>query len=292
MELTQLKYFTAVAEELHFGKAAKRLHISQPPLSIQIRKLEEELGVPLFQRTSRVVVITDAGLIFLEEARMILNRADLALERMRSLAEGQTGFLSIGFNEPAINTFLPSAVFRFKKRYPEVELRLEEIETSMQFDALRNHQIQLGFLRPSTEKELEEFSRRLIFSEHYLLALPEKHPLRRYETVPPSALNGVELLIFARRVNPGIFDKIVQIMNHAKIRPRIRQDAGNKLTTLALVRAGVGAALVPESCRNNAPSGVIFRTLALNLPSVDIYALWQKDRENECVANFLKLAGC
>lgn len=81
-------------------------------------------------------------------------------------------------------------------------------------------------------------------------------------------------------------------MNHAKIRPRIRQDAGNKLTTLALVRAGVGAALVPESCRNNAPSGVIFRTLALNLPSVDIYALWQKDRENECVANFLKLAGC
>ena len=177
-------------------------------------------------------------------------------------------------------------MFRFKKRYPEVELRLEEIETSMQFDALRNHQIQLGFLRPSTEKELEEFSRRLIFSEHYLLALPEKHPLRRYETVPPSALNGVELLIFARRVNPGIFDKIVQI------RPRIRQDAGNKLTTLALVRAGVGAALVPESCRNNAPSGVIFRTLALNLPSVDIYALWQKDRENDCVANFLKLAGC
>ena len=291
MELLQLKYFTVVAEELHFGNAAKRLHISQPPLSVQILKLEDELGVSLFRRTSRVVELTDAGRIFLEEAKDILKRTDLATERMRFLANGRRGFLSIGFNEPAINTFLPGAVFRFKKKYPEIELRLEEIDTSLQFDALRNHRIQLGFLRPYSGKDLEDFEHTLIFSEQYMLALPEKHPLLQYDTIPAKKLHHAELLIFARHVNPKVFDTVSQVIEQAGISPHIHQDTGNKLATLALVRAGVGLALVPESSRNSAPDGVLFRHVELELPSVDIYAVWNNRENNECVNNFLHVIG-
>ena len=290
MELSQLKYFTAVAEELHFGKAAKRLHISQPPLSIQIRKLEEELGTVLFHRTSRVVELTEAGKVFLPEARNILENAERARERMNAFADGKSGFLTIGFNEPAINTFLPEAVYRFQKKHPEIELRLEEIESAAQFEALRARRITLGFLRPSAEKDLEEFFRRKIFSEGYLLAMENHHPLARYSSIPPEALNRTELLVSARKVNPGVFDKIVSVLRGAGVRPHIRQDASSKSTALALVRAGVGIALVTESIRNNAPEGVAFRTLGLELPPVEIYAVWRKDAAEELIRHFLSFA--
>ena len=291
MELTQLKYFTAVAEELHFGKAAKRLHISQPPLSIQIRKLEEELGTALFHRTSRVVELTEGGRIFLAEARKILESAEQARERMSAFADGKSGFLTIGFNEPAINTFLPEAVYRFQKKHPEIELRLEEIESAAQFEALRSRRITLGFLRPSAERDLEEFSRRKIFSEGYLLAMENHHPLARYSSVPPEALNRSELLVSARKVNPGVFDKIASVLRGAGVRPHIRQNASNKSTALALVRAGVGIALVPESCCSHAPEGIVFRGIRLELPPVEIYAVWRKDTREKSIMDFLDTAG-
>ncbi len=265
-----MKYFTAIAEELHFGRAAKRLHVTQPPLSIQLRRLEEELGTPLFRRTSRVVELTEAGKIFLPEARSILEYAERARERMAAFARGRSRFLSIGFNEPAINTFLPDTVFRFQQKHPEVELRLEEIETAAQFEALRGRRIGLGFMRPSAEKELGEFRRRKIFSEGYLLAVPGHHPAARFDVVPPAQLNHIDLLVFSRRVNPGVFDKITSVLHEVGICPRIRQEASNKSTALALVRAGVGAALVPESCRNNAPEGVTLRRVGLELQTVEI----------------------
>ncbi len=287
MELTHLKYFVTVAEELHFGRAARRLNVSQPPLSQQIMKLEDELGVKLFNRSSRVVTLTEAGKIFLEEARSILHRAELTTERMALLAGGHCGILSLGFNEPVLNTILPEAVSKFRRKYPDVELRLFEMETAAQLTALRGREIDLALLRTFGDSP-EEFAARLLYREHYLLALPPDHPLLKLETVPLEKLKDRELIMFTRRSNPNIHRCILEALRNAGVEPRISQEAGNKATILALVRAGLGVGIVPESSRITAPPGVEFRPLGPGLPPVEILAVWEERNSSAPLQHFLE----
>ncbi len=273
MELTQLKYFVAVAERLHFGRAARSLHVSQPPLSLAVRKLEEELGVRLFERTSRSVALTEAGRELLIEARMILSRAEHAAGRMAALASGSGGKLVIGYNEPALNTMLPEALFRFRGRYPGVDLELREMEPDDQLTALRAGAIDVGFLRPF-HHDLGEFSAQLVYSENYALAFPpDCHLAGVPEPELVRALDREPLLIFARVVNPALFEAIAAAFYSRKVFPEFREFAHNKGSLLALARAGFGAALVPESSVRTAGPGLEFRAFPPILPPVEIVAV-------------------
>ncbi len=287
MELTHLKYFVAVAHELHFRKAAEHLNVSQAPLSQQIARLEDELGVKLFERTSRVVRLTDAGRLFLEEAETILKRAVHAVERMEQFASGGSGSLSIGYNEPALNTFLPEALFRFGKEYPGMELQLHEMETEAQLNALRSGEIDIGILRPFGY-DLDEFESRFIFSENYVLAMNPSHPLAQKRNLTIKMLDGQALLLFVRNVNPFLFDRINDILHANGAWPEVRTYARNKASMLALAKAGFGAALVPESCAGNAVSGLVFHALPAIFPSVEIYAVREKSSTHPAAENFMQ----
>lgn len=291
MELMHLRYFTAVAEELHFGRAAQRLNMAQPPLSQQIMKLEDELEVKLFTRNSRKVELTSAGKIFLEDARDILKRAEASRRSMRELATGAKGLLSLGFNEQAINTFLSVTVREFSGRYPDVKLSLIELETAEQIEALSMRRIHLGIMRPFGY-DLGTFQRRLLFTEKYILALPEQHHLHNNETISLRQLKNERFILFPRTVNPSLHNRIHEAFESFGFKPKVVQEAVSKQTTLTLVEAGLGVAIVPKSNCHLAPRGVTFRPLAEDstLPDVEIFGVWLNDLPTQIILNFLEIA--
>ncbi len=287
MELTHLKYFIAVAHELHFRRAAKLLNVSQAPLSQQIRRLEDELDVKLFERTSRVVRLTDAGRLFLPEAEAILSRAEHAAGRLKELSEGRAGSLRIGYNEPAINTFLPAALFSFRKMFPSVELHLMELEPEEQMRELRSGLIDIGFIRRFGH-DLSEFETRFVFSEPYVLAMRKDHPLAKERRLSANSLDGRELLLFARGVNPALYDALCECFHRSGSHPVFREYARLKSSILALVNAGFGAALVPESSEASAPEGLVFRKIAGGFPPVEICSLMPGSAACPAAMNFLR----
>ncbi len=288
MELTHLRYFIAVAEDLHFGRAAKRMHISQPPLSQSIRRLEEELGTSLFNRTSRKVELTSVGNLFLEEARAIVCRADNSVKTMHQYAAGSKGSLRLGFNEPAINTFLSGAVREFIKKYPEVKLSLMELETGEQLKALTDRRIHLGIMRPFN-CDLGALESKLLLREDYLLALPNGHRFCKRDGIDLSLLKNEKFIMFPKAIQPALFECLNQCFQKHGFTPDIVQEAVTKQTTLALVESGLGIALVPESSRRLSPPGVVFKSIIGKLPSVDIYAVWQRGDNEPIVSSFLKI---
>lgn len=286
MELTQLRYFIAAAEEEHFGRAARRSHITQPPLSIQIKKLEEELGVQLFKRSNRSVTLTPEGDLFLREARAIVTRANHALRAMRELSDAYVGSLNIGFNEPAINSFLPAALGRFRNRRPDVVLSLNELETARQLECLRRFDISAGFVR-LFEHDESDLEKRLISSEGYVAALPANHPLARLDEVEPSLLRDDPLVIFPRRLQPRLYDRFMRELKSLGYVPTLIQEAITKQTTLALVEAGLGVAFVPESIARHPREGVAFRPCSGNFPAIHIHAVWRKNDPSPLLEDFL-----
>ncbi|MFA6714753.1 MAG: LysR substrate-binding domain-containing protein [Victivallales bacterium] len=288
MELTHLRYFIAVAEELHFGRAAAKLHIAQPPLSQQIKRLEDELEIKLFNRTSRRVELSAAGKIFLPEARGIVEQADKTLALMTGLSQGQSGYLAIAFNETAINTFLPAAIKKFTGRYPEVKLSLEESGIVEQFNALDEKRIHLGFMRP-LGYDIEAYSKRLLLREEYVLALPAEHKLCAYSSLTLDMLRHEPLILLPQSRYKYLRDCFDKSFRRCGFEPDIVQELNSKHTTLALVKEGVGLALVPESNMVCSPGGVEFRKLNSDLPTVEIFALWRPENDSPLIKNFLDL---
>ena len=286
MELTHLKYFVAVAEELHFGRAAKRLHIAQPPLSQQIMKLEDELETKLFTRTSRRVTLTKAGTLFLREARGILEQAENATRKIHEISSGQSGSLTLGFGEPATNTFLSSAIKIYSKKYPGVKLLLRELETADQLKALRSRRIDLGILRPF-EHDMTGLRSKLLFSENYLVAVPSQMYSNK-QSLDLIDLAGQSFIMFPRAKQSALYDKLLQCCMNAGFMPNIFQEVVGKHTTLTLVEAGLGVALVPVSCSKLAPATIKFLPINDQLPSVDIYAAWRDEEELQTVNCFLQ----
>lgn len=289
MELTHLRYFITVAEELHFGRAARKLHIAQPPLSQQIMRLEEELEVKLFNRTSRRVELTSAGKLFLTEAKAIIERADYASGKMRDIAAGSSGSLSLGFNESAINTFLPETIRNFREKHPEIKLILHELETAAQLEALQSAQIDLGVMRPFGH-DLTQFSTQLLFQEHYVAAVPNNHKFIKDERheIRLDELSSEKFIMFPREIHPSLYDHIVKCCEAVGFTPRIAQNAITKQTTLALIEAGLGIALVPESAKHHAADGISFIKLKSSLPPVNIMAVWRLTENSVIIRNFLE----
>ena len=289
MELTSLRYFVTVARELHFHRAAARLNMTQAPLSSAIRKLEDELEVKLFERTSRSVKLTKAGKIFLEEAEAVLRRAELARKRLENLRSGGTARLAIGYNELSLNTFLPRLLARCRNRQPALQLELRELEAAEQIRGLQEDMLDIGFMRPFGF-DLTGLQSQLLIREKYLLVMQNSHPLAEHDEISVEQLSGRSVILFARDVNPAIYDRITAVLTPGRIpAPHFRQDARNKSSMLAMVKAGFGAALLPESiCRGPLP-GLTVKQLNAPLPSVEVMAVWKPERFSGALKNFIAL---
>jgi len=261
MELRHLRYFVAVAEEHNIHRAAKRLNISQPPLSLTIKQLEEELGIDLFTREGRGIQITRAGASFLDHAREILHAADKAKSQARSVGQGVSGTLKIGFVSSTITGILQDSVTAYKKNYPSVMIELEQSTNQKIPELLLKRQIDLGILRipeifPSGI-DSQEASR-----ESWYLAIPQKHPLlsiRRKMTVKD--LRDIPLIFYPRSNTHRGFDDVMDLFKKSKITPTIVQQATEQMTILALVAAGGGIGIVPECMSKIKIPNVVYRPL-------------------------------
>lgn len=285
MEQRHLRQFVAVAEELHFTRAAKRLCVAQPALSGQIRRLERELGVELFRRTRRRVELTEAGRVFLEEARRSLAQLEWAVEAARRAGRGEVGRLALGFVGPATYSVLPPLLSAFHRRYPDVELDVTEMNSGLQLPALTAGRLQLGFLRPPAHADGLRLE--TVLREGVGVALPRGHRLAAASRVPASDLAGERLLLFRRDLEPTLFDAYAQYFAEVEATPRIVQLANPLHLILALVAAGLGIALVPAAIRNLRYPDIVYRPLTPQPPRVALAAAWRPDDPSPVLAAFL-----
>lgn len=288
MELRLLRYFVAVAEELHFGRAAARLGIAQPPLSQQIRRLEDELGVLLLRRTQRHVELTDAGEVFLAEARDILGRVERAVELAQRAQNGEIGSLRIGFAGSASYHAMPVLVRAYRERYPQVDVSLREMTTLDQIDALHEGRIHAGFLRLPVPDALLDFvvTRR----ERFIVALPESHPLAALERVPIARLAGEPFVLQPRHQGWGYYDTIIAACHAQGFSPLIRQEALELHTIVGLVAARLGVSLVPASARELRGTGVAYREIDGSSPVTEMALAWRRADLSPVLRSFVAVA--
>ncbi len=287
MELRHLRYFVTVAEELHFGRAAQRLQIAQPPLSQQIRQLEEELGVQLFHRTKRSVQLTEAGQLFLEEACQILTRAEQAIQIVQRADRGETGRLTLSFVGSATYSVLPVVLKVFRRRFPEVLLSLHEMTTTQQVQALHEDRIHLGFVRPPIyEQELMIES---ILKEPFVAVLPEFHRLANETQISLRSLANDPFILFPRYLGSGFYDQIVNMCQQVGFQPQVAQEAIQMQTIISLVAAELGVALVPASVQNLQRVGVVYKALAESTSQVELAMVWRPDKISSVLQKFLEV---
>jgi DNA-binding transcriptional LysR family regulator len=288
VELRQLRYFVAVAEELHFRRAAERLHISQPPLSQQIRALEEELGFALLIRTRRRVELTPAGAAFLRDARAILSELDGAVAGARRIDAGQTGRLRINFVGSALVSIVPGTVERFRRSRPGVALELRERATVDQLRAVRAGVSDVGLVRPPIEDE-PELRVQTVLRERTVAALPAAHPLAELRRVPLRRLGAAPLVLFPRDQAPGFHDLLIESLAGAGAAPRVIQYAPEMLTIIGLVAAGIGVSLVPASVARLALDGVAYRPVT-GAPLSELAAVTRDGDDSALVRAFVSEA--
>jgi DNA-binding transcriptional LysR family regulator len=261
VELRHLKYFVAVAEELHFTRAAERLHIAQPPLSQQIRQLEAEFGTELLRRNRRRVELTDAGRAALEQARKTLRQAEQVVIAARRAARGELGQLRVGFSSSAPYTTLPAILRTFRARFPDVTLALHERSTEEQISLLAADAIDIGFVRLPIENAPGSLILKTVLREPLVLAIPREHRFGRMRSVPLMALAKEAFLMMPRHAAPGLYDDIHALCRRVGFTPRVAQEAVQMQTIISLVSAGLGVAIVPASIRNLQREHVVYRPL-------------------------------
>jgi DNA-binding transcriptional LysR family regulator len=286
MELRHLRYFLMLAQELHFGRAAQRLHISQPPLSQQIRSLEKELGAPLFHRTKRKVQLTDAGVRFAEEARQILAQVDRAARAVSCISEDEPGSLIVG-TLTAEKRIVIESIRAFSRRYPAVHVDLRGLGTAAQLEALHRGEIHVGFLIPPVEDPT--LASETVAWEPLGIALPKGHPLAEHERVPLRALGTESSIMLQRALSPGYYDQIVEACRVAGFALQVVHEADNFYTALALVSAGLGFAFVPASIQGGSRKDVVFRRLRPSLPRVECSVVHDPENRSPVLSTFLSL---
>ncbi|MGA2014212.1 MAG: LysR substrate-binding domain-containing protein [Solirubrobacteraceae bacterium] len=285
MELRQLRYFVAVAEELHFRRAAARLHISQPPLSQQIAALERELGLSLLTRSRRRVELTPAGEAFLRDARAALAELELATARARAIDAGQAGVLRINFVGSALLSIVPAAVQRFRRARPGVEIELHERSTAEQLRALESGVIDIGLVRPPIDAEPWLRAER-VMRERTIAVIPAGSPLAALKQIPLKRLAAEPLVLFPRGQAPGYHDLLIGRMAATGTSPQIVQYAPEMLTIIGLVAAGIGVSPVPASVAHLALDGVTYRPLR-GAPDTELVAVTRADNQSPLVRAFV-----
>lgn len=286
MELRHLRYFVAVAEELHFGRAAERLHIVQPALSKQVLSLEEELGVQLLQRTKRWVRLTEAGRVFYEEARGILEKSQQAVDAARRAARGQIGRLAIGFIGPATYSILPMVLRVYRERFPDVELDLHEWTTTEQVKRLNSGFIQVGFVRMPVGDDALVLEP--VLREPLMVVLPEEHPLAARDKVPLKTLANEPFILIPRHREPGLHDQYISLCRRAGFSPQVVQEAHRIQTIVGLVASGMGLSFAPASTKNLQRPGVVYRPLKESSPEVEMAIARRREDPSPVLQAFLE----
>lgn len=284
MELRQLKYFLAVAEELNFRRAAEKLYMQQPPLSRQIRSLETELGVELFHRTKRSVSLTKAGQAFLDEARLTLAQAQRAVNAAQQA--GATNQLTIGFSICAFDRVLPELIQKFRQQHPETQVNLTEMSKEEQIQALLTNKIDLGFFyAPITNPELDRVT---ILSEPLAVVLPPDHPLVEQEKIELRSLHAEPFVLCPQEIKPDVRQQIMQLCAQAGFQPKIAQEASPPEVQLRLVESGMGISLIAASSKLRHNAKVVYRPLAKPVPVLKIAAVWHKQQKSQALSHFIQ----
>lgn len=267
IDVRLLRYFIAVAETGHMTRAAERLGIGQPPLSQQIRVLETQLGVTLFERLPRGMALTDAGQAFLTDAYEVVRKLDQAVDDVRRVAAGIKGRLSVGFtSSAALHPFVPTVIRAFRSDAPSVSLMLDESSTGDLLDGLRDGHIDVAFIR-QPQGNTGEIAVVQVLEEPMVLAVPSAHPLALTgragkAAVPMTTIASEKLILYRRRAGQGLYDAIIAACHGAGFSPAIEQEAPRLLTTLSLVAAGLGVSVVPASLMRMQIEGIVYRPLA------------------------------
>lgn len=285
MELRQLKYFVTVAEELNFRRAAQRLFMEQPPLSRQIRKLENELDVELFHRSTRGVTLTPAGQAFLDEARLTLAQAERAVKAAQKATQHKK--LTVGFSICAFDRVLPEIIQAYRQQSPDVVVTLQEMSTETQIQALLNDEIDIGFVHaPVSHCALQTVT---LLSEPLVVALPPNHPLTHQKQIDLQLLANESFIVFPESVKPELHTQIMQLCEQAAFIPRIVQEASPPEVLLGFVASGMGVSLVASGAETRHKADVIYRPLSNPTPMLEIAAAWRKHSASSKLKDFLLL---
>lgn len=292
MELRHLRYFKTVATELHFGRAAEKLHIAQPPLSKQIQDLEAELGFELFTRTKRSVVLTPAGQAFLIEVNQVFQQLDRAIDIGGKTSRGELGQVSIGFVGSATYNILPVMLQQFHDRYPQVQIKLHELTTDRQLIWLREGRIDIGLIRPPIVER--DFGTQVIFQESVVVALPTNHHLAQQDSLDLSALATEPFILFPRELAPGLYDPIIAICQAAGFSPQVVQECIQMQTIVSLVSANMGVSILPESIQEAQRQGVVYKPIRSESLSVEklatIAIVWRRNDPSPTMNKLLEIA--
>jgi DNA-binding transcriptional LysR family regulator len=285
MELRHLKYFITVAEELSFRRAAERLHMEQPPLSRQIRQLEEELGVELFQRSKRGVSLTAAGKAFLDEARLTLAQAERSAQVAKQFNSGQQKKLVIGFSICVFDRLLSQMIQTFRELSPEVAIGLKEMHTMPQIQALLAGEIDVGFVYLPVDQP--DILTKVVLRESLLVALPKAHPLAVLPAIPLALLADEPFVICPRAVKPDFYDLIITLCQQAGFQPKIVQEATPPEVAVSFVAVNAGISLVAAGAESRHNAGVVYRAIADSATYLDIAVAWHRERSLAIVNQFL-----
>lgn len=285
MDLRQLRYFVAVAEELHFGRAAKRLSITQPPLSFNIRQLETSLGMELLRRSTREVALTEAGKVIYRQALKLLALARDAQDQAWRAANGEAGAVNIGFVGSSFMTRLAAEIRGFAAARPEVEVVLHELNSYEQIDALQRGQIDIGIVHPRVMPS--GIASRVVHSEPFICLLPETHALAGLASIDLQQLQHDAFVLFPRDFSPGYYDKVVSLCLQAGFTPQIRHKVRNMQTIATLVSHEFGVSLVPASLGQMALPNLACRPLSQPTSPSDLRGIWRHDEDQPAVLAML-----
>ncbi|MBD2090655.1 LysR family transcriptional regulator [Microcoleus sp. FACHB-1515] len=288
MELRQLHYFLAVAEELSFSQAARRLNMAQPPLTRQIRQLEQELGVQLFERNSRRVELTEVGGVFVEEARHILGQVERSIQTAQRAGRGEVGRLTVAFEGSSAYDIIPTSLKNYREQFPDVELIVVGLTTDQQVEALHKGEIQVGFVVPPLQ-QAEGLIVETVLEEPLVLALPEAHPLAAQAKVKVRSLADQAFILGQRNTGCGWYDQVIALCRRSSFSPRVVQEVSEMQVLLGLVAAGLGVAVVSGAAKQFQRSGVVYRELQPASPEVSLAIAWREGDASVTLPAFLEI---
>lgn len=281
-----MRYFLAVAKELHFGRAALQLQMAQPPLSQQIKQLEMELGVQLFTRTKRKVTLTEAGVVLQQEAQQLFQQLEQAVNRTQQADRGEVGRLAIAFVSSAMYSLLPDYLKQFREQYPHIEIVLHELSTQEQIQRLLANQLDIGFMRPPVDQQT--LQAKPVLQEPLVAALPLGHRIASHPNLSIQELQEELFILFPRAMATQLYDQIISFCHQGGFSPMVVQQAAQMQTILSLVAAELGVAIVPESLQNLQRRGVCFIPFRERTPQAEVCVVWQQNQIAQTTQTFLQ----
>jgi DNA-binding transcriptional LysR family regulator len=295
MDLRHMRYFIAVADELHFTRAANVLHIAQPALSKQIRDLEDELGVTLLNRSGRRITLSEAGQVFYEKASQILRSAESSIVETRRAQRGETGKIALGFFEQTAYTLLPPILRTYRQHFPEVNIQLRWYSVTEQINALMRGDIDVAFMRSisNVDRSLDSvdgLAKCKLYREQFVLAIPASHRFEEKDTVRIRDCVDEAFISYTESFAPDFYAMIMRLCAIQGFSPNTSLEVGQTYTLLGLVSAGVGIAFVPASAQKMKFEGVIFKRLEDELPDIEIHLAWKQSNPSAPLAAFIRTA--